>query len=489
MDNAQTLLDGKKRVMLLYPPGRLYQRGEDRSQGNVEDSTATSIRACNDLGYAASTLKAVGYEVFLRDYQTERLGMDDLVADFRAFSPHMLFISITNATIFRDIEVVAILKEVLPSTAVILKGALFFDPEDGLLDQLDLRDMDYLLGGESDFVSAKLVDAHFKNKGRLKDIKGILYREDGAWQRTEFSSWESDLDSLPFPDRSLMNNTLYTRPDTGEMQATIATSRGCAAPCIYCLTPIISGRKVRLRSPENIFMEIRETYEKYGIRDFFFKSDTFTIRAHWVDELCRLIIKSDLNGKIEWVANSRVTPLKQETLTIMKEAGCWLVAFGYESGSPETLEKIKKGAMVEDNIRAAEYARKARLQTFGFFLIGLPWEDMSHLEDTRRLIYTTKPDFLEIHIAVPYYGTPLYDIAKAEGLIEDTVLGKDYFNTPTTGTKYLKMSEIMDFKRRVLLQYHLRPSYIIIKTMGALSRPRVLLNYFRFGMKLLWRNL
>jgi len=208
-----------------------------------------------------------------------------------------------------------------------------------------------------------------------------------------------------------------------------------------------------------------------------------------VDELCRLIIKSDLNGKIEWVANSRVTPLKQETLTIMKEAGCWLVAFGYESGSPETLEKIKKGAMVEDNIRAAEYARKARLQTFGFFLIGLPWEDMSHLEDTRRLIYTTKPDFLEIHIAVPYYGTPLYDIAKAEGLIEDTVLGKDYFNTPTTGTKYLKMSEIMDFKRRVLLQYHLRPSYIIIKTMGALSRPRVLLNYFRFGMKLLWRNL
>ena len=69
------------RVMLLYPPGKLYQRGEDRAQCNIEDSTASSVHACNDLGYAAAILRARGYEVFLRDYQTERKAFSDVERD------------------------------------------------------------------------------------------------------------------------------------------------------------------------------------------------------------------------------------------------------------------------------------------------------------------------------------------------------------------------------------------------------------------------
>ena len=62
------------KVMLLYPPGRAYQRSEDRAQCNIEDSAVASTHACNDIGYAASVLLQKGYEVFLRDYQTERAG-------------------------------------------------------------------------------------------------------------------------------------------------------------------------------------------------------------------------------------------------------------------------------------------------------------------------------------------------------------------------------------------------------------------------------
>ena len=72
-----------KNIMLIYPPGKLYQRGEDRSQGNIENATATSIRASNDLGYAASMLQKDGFDVFLKDYQTEKLGLDDLINDFQ----------------------------------------------------------------------------------------------------------------------------------------------------------------------------------------------------------------------------------------------------------------------------------------------------------------------------------------------------------------------------------------------------------------------
>ena len=61
-----------KKIMLIYPPGEVYQRGEDRCQINVESSVSNSLRACNDLGYVASILKDK-YKVFLKDYPAEKL--------------------------------------------------------------------------------------------------------------------------------------------------------------------------------------------------------------------------------------------------------------------------------------------------------------------------------------------------------------------------------------------------------------------------------
>jgi radical SAM superfamily enzyme YgiQ (UPF0313 family) len=477
------------KVMVFYPPGKLYQRGEDRSQGNIEDSTATASRAANDLGYASSTLKKNGHEVFLRDYQNERVPFEDLREDFLAFAPDFMFISITNSTIFSDIRVVNELKSLKPDCVAILKGALFFDPEPELLAQLDLSRIDYLIGGESDFIIAELIEAHLFDPGRIPQIDGILYRSGGDFVPTRFHVWEEDLDSIPFPDRNSLLNHLYTRPDTGEPMATIATSRGCPASCIYCLTPTISGKKVRLRTPENIFQELLDCYRNHGIRNFFFKSDTFTIDRIWVKELCDRIIHSELHGKIEWVANSRVNPIEPETLQYMKQAGCWLVAFGFESGSPETLQKARKGATLDHARKAVAYARQAGLLVFGFFLIGFPWEDRSHLEATRSFIWELKPDFMELHIAVPYYGTELYRIAKEEGLIDETVLGKDYFNAPTIGTKYLSVHELEAFRRKVLLRYHSRPAYIVSKLKFAGARPKIWKNYAKFGIKLLKNNL
>ena len=478
-----------KKIFVFYPPSKLYQRGEDRSQGNVEDSSATTMRAPNDLGYASSTLKQKNYQVKLKDYQSENLNFDVLKFDFEKYAPDVIFMSITNATIFSDLEIISELIKDHPSTVIILKGALFFNPDDEMLKQLPLENINYLIGGESDFVLADLIDAHFNNKEKIKDIRGISYKENEKWIKTDFSSWEKDLDNLIFPDRSEINNKLYIRPDTGESQATIITSRGCPSKCIFCLTPTISGTKLRLRSPENIHKEIVECYEKHNIRNFFFRSDTFTIDRRWVERLCNLIIESNLHNKISWVANSRVKPLQKETLVIMKKAGCWLVAFGYESGSEESLIKIKKGCTLEDNLIAAKYAKEAGLKTFGFFLIGLPWEDISHLEDTKKLIYQTNPDFIEIHLAVPYYGTPLYELAKEEGLIDESVLGKDYFNSPTVGTKHLTMNQIEEFKRKLTLSFHLRPSYLTKKFIESVTNYKVFINYAKYALKLLKNNL
>ena len=487
-DTKQKLIKNSKKVMLIYPPSKLYQRGEDRSQGNVEDSTATSVRASNDLGYAASMLKKSNYRVFLRDYQTENLSLNDLHHDVDDYQPDVIFMSITNSTIFNDITVIDLIKDKYPEIIVMLKGSIFFDPTYEMLSQLNLKNIEYLIGGESDFIVTNLLNSHFNNKKDLDKINGIIYKQDGEFIKTVFNEWDQDLDILEFPDRGLMNNDLYVRPDTGEPQATIATSRGCPASCIYCLTPTISGKKIRFRSPENIHMELLDCYKNHNIRNFFFKSDTFTMDSKWVKELCSLIVESELHNKIEWVANSRVNPIKKETLQVMKNAGCWLVAFGFESGSPESLIKMKKGATVKANLAAARYAKEVGLKVFGFYLIGLPWEDESHIRDTIDMMYKIDADFIEMHLATPYYGTELHNIAKSEGLIDETVLGKDYFTSPTVGTKFLTIERIQNIKKRTILLYHLRPFYILKKLVEGLSKPKIFLNYFKFGIRIIKKN-
>jgi len=473
-----------KKVFLIYPAGELFQRGEDRCQSNVKSSTATSMRACNDLGYCAAVLRN-DYEIFLKDYQSENLTTDNLLNDLKEQKPDVVFISITNTTIFDDIKTVQKIKKTVPDVCIILKGAIFYNPEEEMLSSLDLSQVDYLIGTEAECIIKKLLYAHFEDKSELQNIDGILYKENEKWIKTDFKCHFENLDELPFPARDLMNNSLYVRPDTGEMQATIATSRGCPSSCIFCLTPTITGRKLRLRSPQNIYEELLECYEKYGIKNFFFKSDTFTMDKKWTVELCKLIQCSKLQGKIQWVANSRVNPIDEETLSEMKKAGCWLVAFGFESGSEKSLEIMKKGATAEQNIEAARLAKKVGLRIFGFYLIGFPWENKDDLEKTKNLMFKIDADFIELHIATPFYGTKLYQIAKEEGLIDEDVLGKDYFNAPTIGTKYLSIKEIQDFRNRNILRYHLRFCYIFKKLISAVFKPKVIFNYFKYGIKMI----
>ena len=110
--------------MLIYPPGKLYQRGEDRAQSNIEDSAAASVHACNDIGYAATILISKGYKVFLKDYQTECASFEDIKKDVESFLPDLILISTTNATIGYDLNFVNRIMSFY-SAVFVLKGAIF----------------------------------------------------------------------------------------------------------------------------------------------------------------------------------------------------------------------------------------------------------------------------------------------------------------------------------------------------------------------------
>ncbi len=474
----------KNKVLLFYPPGALFQRGEDRCQQNIDDGSAQAMRACNDLGYAAAVLLNKHYEVKLRDYQTERASMEDLHKDLRDYKPDLIMMSITNTTIFEDLKLINEIKDKY-DPIVVLKGALFYAPEQAMLDLLDLSHVDYMIGGEVDFAIGGVADYALRNEGKIEDVLSILYKdESGKFVPTAFHTWGENLDDQPFPARELMNNALYKRPDTDEPMATIQTARGCPSNCVFCLTPEISGKAVRFRSPGNVLKEMMECYDRHGIKNFFFKADTFTINPKWVQEMCKLIIESPLHGKIQFTANSRVRPLSKETLELMKEAGCFLVAFGFESGSNEILKLMKKGTTAEENLQAAKWCHELKLPFWGFFVIGFPWETREHILETKKLIMKADPDFIEVTVALPFYGTPLYDTCKENNLLAESVLGSDFFHSSMSGTMHLTLDEVMKLRRNILLSFYLRPRYIFKKMGECITHPGVFINYCKYGIKL-----
>lgn len=472
------------KVMLIYPPGKQYQRGEDRAQCNIDDSAVTTPHACNDIGYAAAVLRQRSYDVFLRDYQTEHSTNEIVKEDILSYKPDAIIISVTNATIFSDIDFVNWITSFFPCK-IILKGAIFFNTEEGLLSLLDLSNVDYLVGGEIDVIIGDLIDFAVKGSGDVLRIPGIFYKQKDKFKKTTFNIWFDDLDSIPFPARDLMRNDLYVRPDTGEPMATIQVARGCPAQCTYCLTPIISGRAVRKRSVDNIFREIEECYYKYGIKNFFFKADTFTIDAQWAESLCDKIIESELCGKIQFTVNSRSKPLETSLLLKLKKAGCFMFAIGFESSGNYTLAKIKKGTTAEDNLRAAKLVKEAQLPLLGFFMIGFPWEKKEDIIDTLQFIFQIDPDFIEIHVALPYFGTEFFEECKNHKTIKEIAWGNDYFSPNTIGTQTVPLEEVIALKKKYLMKFYLRPKYIIKKFVSALKKPIICINYIRYGLRLL----
>jgi len=423
----------------------------------------------------AGALEKTGVECRIRDYPAQEGDWDNLRTDLIEFSPDTIILSITTPTLAGDLDAAGIAKEIDPRIQTISKGAHFFHQDMETLSKYP--ELDVVIRGEYEETICELAEER-----PWSEIAGITYRDSRGPVRTPARPFIADLDSLPFPARHLVDNSLYFRPDTGEPQATIITCRGCPYPCVFCLAGEVAGKKVRTRSPENVLAEIRECVERHGIRSFLFRSDLFTANRKWVMALCQAILDSGLD--ISWSCNSRVDTVDEEILKTMKSAGCWLIAFGVESGSPELLEKMKKGTDLEAAEKAVELCRTTSVKTSVYFVIGLPWETRRTFEESVTFAKHLNPDFLEVFYAYPFYGTEFYRIAVEEGLLQEGETPVEGYNHPSLPSIHLSMQELAGMRTEFLRSFYLRPTFIT-RTLLRAGSPKVLKNYARYG----WRQL
>ncbi len=440
------------KVLLVNPPSGLYIR-EDRCQAKVADLLGASVRPPLDLAYMAAMVRQAGGEAWIADLPAMGWGKERFLDILGRAEPDLLVASVTSFTMTEDMDFLAYARQFEPGMITVAKGAHFLSEDLRALRQYP--QLDIVIRGEYEDTLEEL--ARGKPLGR---IKGISYRKGGRLTRNPERALRRDLDGLPYPARDLLDNRLYVRPDTGEMQTTVQTGRGCPYSCIYCLAPPFSGKQLRQRSPRDVLEELKECRERQGINNFFFRADTFTLKREWVLEMCGLIEK-ELPG-ISWVCNSRTDSLDEERCAAMRRAGCWGVALGVESGSQMMLDKMKKKACPEDARRAVRLCGENGLKTLLYFIIGLPWETKDTLRQTGRLARELKGDFYDFHIAIPYPGTELDRLVKKEGLFTQAGQGSGY-GEAVLRSRELSSRELLAWRKKLLRSVYLRPSFIYRK--------------------------
>ncbi|HEY9905547.1 MAG TPA: radical SAM protein, partial [Candidatus Sericytochromatia bacterium] len=316
-----------------------------------------------------------------------------------------------------------------------------------------------------DFVTHKEFDytvTEFASGMPLEEIKGVSFRKDGKIVHTEKRLPIENLDALPWVTpiyKRDMDYTRYNVPFLLHPYISFYTTRGCPAKCTFCLWPqTFDGHMWRQRSVDDVAKEVKHALELFpDVKEIFFDDDTFTIGKERVLALCEKF--KPLN--FTWSCTSRVH-VDLETLQAMRAAGCRLFIVGFESGNPQILKNIKKGASVEQAREFMKNCKKAGIVVHGDFIIGLPGETRETIEESLQFAKELDCETIQVSIAHAYPGTEFYDFAQANGYFRSDVDMTDETGHQLPHIEYpgLSRGEMMEAVEYFYDQYYFRPRIV-----------------------------
>jgi len=408
------------------------------------------------VAYLASYLKSFGIDVDIldctfvtREYARKKIlfGNWDIVG-----------ISVVTSTMNESIDLTKQLKDLKNPPLLVFGGAhATAVPED------TLKYCDVVCVGEAEKSFHELCEA-YKNKQSFKDIKGIYFKDKDKVVFTGLSDFIEDLDSVPFPDRELLDMDSYFNNKIGRQRwcipqpsTSMIATRGCPFNCTYCATKYIHGKKIRYRSVKNVIDEIKFLKDTYSIKSIYFNDDTFTANLSWLTELCRELKK--LN--IKWSTNTRVDLVDEHKIKMMKDAGCSFLSLGIESGSEKILSQIlKKGTNLNKIIKAFNLTSKYGIMTQGTCMLGIPGETKEDIKKTIKFVKKIDADSIQFTIFTPFPGTEIFDYVQENGkFLFDSWKDFTYYEKPVFEMPELKISEIKSSIKKAYMGFYLRPSY------------------------------
>lgn len=425
------------------------------------------------LTQTAAILRQHGHDVRVNDCSVEGIGLPKLERILKEHPPRLLVMNTSTPTLNFDMTLPPLIKKILPGTTIAAFGIHAGSLPDETLRMAD--ELDFIVRGEPELTIAELADT-LERKADFSNVSGLSFRRNGALVHVPDRAFIKDLNEMPYPAWDLVNLDNYKLPFSGRRFLMVTTARGCPYDCIYCVAQSYYGRKIRMRKPERIVDELEILRDQYGINDFFFWSESFTIVKAAIKELCREIMRRGLN--VRWVCNSRVDNVDLELLELMKEAGCWMISYGIESGEQAILDTIKKDITVEQVQNAIRMTRQVGFQIAGHFVLGLPGETRVTMRKTYDFACSLDLDYAQFYCASPWPGSEFYRLAKSQGWLASQ--NWDDYEQDHSVTNYpgLSANEITSFRNWATRRFYLRPR-ILWRTVKRMKSPEELLNFLR----------
>jgi radical SAM superfamily enzyme YgiQ (UPF0313 family) len=407
------------------------------------------------LAYSAAQLKEAGHSVSYIDSVIQGFDLNETLVQAKKEEAEVIFMETTTPSIEADYESLRALKHATGATIIVAgPHATYFHKT--VLE--DCPAIDIVIRHEFDTKIAPVIS----NLADLGGISGITYRKGGGIVDNNDGSLAQDLDMLPFPDREVIPwqwylEAWYSRKPFMNMM----TSRGCPYHCAFCLWPqSMYGHKQRFRGLDNVFAEIHDLVDRYGLKEINIDDGTFTTNKKRVVEFCQRLRSERFD--LIWTCNGRVDNLDDEMLVEMKKSGCKMIRLGVESGSQDVLDKIKKGLTLEQIEHGMRLVKKHGIQALGGFMFGFPYDSKETVEQTLSFAKKLSPDQVQFSICMGYPGTSLYEYAKERGLVvAESFKEFDMTYGPVIKTVDMERDELIHILSRAYREFYFRPRFLL----------------------------
>jgi len=441
-------------------------------------TSASQINYWQPLGtlYVASVLRRAGHEVrFLNGaFRTHQSILEEL----QEYRPSFAGIYSTTFGWDKAKKAATDIRRLLGPSVFLCAGG----PYPSAVKEFCMQDagtlFDAVICGEGEVTSLEIVERLESGRG-LDAVAGTIYREGGRVIVNAERPLIQDLDSLPFPARELLGDAgLYIPPPATYRRkpvAVVITSRGCNRKCIYCFQ-IDKDRKsgIRFRSVENVLAEIEYCISQ-GYREIKFIDDTLAGDYDRAMQVAREIKSRKLD--FTWFASACVNQVDKPLLQAFKDAGCWAILFGAESGVQKNLNAIRKGTTLDQIRKAVRAAQEVGLKVSTPFMFGIPGETYEEGLETIRFAVDLNPDIANFHAITPFPGTQLYDNLEQYGTLSPDLTDYTYQGAafvPYTMTR----EQIVRLRQLAFKRFYARPSFILKRVLELRS-----LNDFRVAAR------
>ncbi len=358
----------------------------------------------------AASLMKEGHYVRIYDPNLPRNGLEGLEARIDemckdGYKSTLLGLSVYQNGFFDTIKLAKRVKEKHPGIKIAAGGPQITTWDSHIYNVTDAFDV---LGiGEGEYTITGL--AEWADGGKLGDVPGIIYWEDGKIRRNPPKVF-TNLDELPSPAWQLFELDKYMPMFPLEL------GRSCPwAKCAFCVHGKLSGKR-RERSPKAAVDEIEREIDKYDVTNFRITDSSPTHRT--LEGFSDEIIGRKLKEKhdIKWCTLVRASEVDLPLSKKMRAAGCVSAFVGAESGDDRMLGLMNKGETTEENLNAVLALKGAGIRASESTIIGFPGETEESIQRTVDLIYKSMPDSVMIYPLGVMPSTPLSENPEKYGI-------------------------------------------------------------------------